>query len=260
MKTILIIALLVSFAMSTAVTNSCSKDKYCNSCDSSGNCTMCYSYGGKINPKKYNSTSKDCKVDRTQITDCKYYGTSGSTSTTYENTCIYCNGKTWLNITGTTYTCSDTPIETAKTTCNSTAITGCSQLICHKNGNTYTKACQIFSLGYEKGSGTATLNSTTQFGTTYYTNTATAGTIANCSMHYFATSTKCLQCDSGKSVANSETACTNYTADTNCRKLNSTGGCEYCNYEYYFDATTCKMRSNLITQTGIALAIMMFFN
>jgi len=161
--------------------------------------------------------------------------------------------KTYLNYTNTggVTACSNT-----KTT-SCTDISNCDLTVCWDTSGTVTSGCRWCKKNYSP-----TITSTNAAGATACTS---GNTITNCEtqMAYWdgsSTSAYCYICKSKYAVNANSNGCTGYTADSNCRKLQSSGtSCQTCWHSYYWNATVCKLASNLMSVAMIAFAAF-FFN
>merc|ERR1711874_335723 len=84
----------------------------------------------------------------------------------------------------------------------------------------------------------------------------TANNIINCSFHDIETKTvTCQSCNKGYAVKSDNTSCVSYSGDSACQKLQSDGkSCHECWWSYYWNATECKLNSNLMMLCLSALA------
>lgn len=244
----------------TIAAPSCTSANYCMACDSAtaNKCSACFNWmAGTLGPRYLNTTTYDCKSKFSTglVTDCKMYGELSSDALAAMS-CMMCDSKDYLNVaaSGTiAVSCSDTAQDT--TNCTST-ISNCQQTICAKAASTDTSAapiCFLCDSGY-KGSGT--------FNTIGYPSCASASNITNCDDYLSMTSSNdlCYTCDSDYAVASTQQSCVGYTADSNCRRLQSDGtNCHYCWHSYYWDTATCKLGSNMIVLGSLAMSILAFF-
>merc|ERR1712232_459679 len=199
------------------------------------------------------ATSYCANAASNAITDCKVYSGSNTTTISLQD-CIYCNSKTWLNLTDNATaasrlrTCSDTAIST--TTCAS-SISNCDQSMCFKSAaGAYTAGCRVCKSGYKGGTTAISGND----GTLGYT-TCVATTITNSDVGNPTNNAQAYFCKSGYAVSNAGTACTAFSTDSNCRQLGSTGAyCGTCWFAYYFTTTVCTLGTSLAAFAGIVLA------
>jgi len=173
-----------------------------------------------------------------------------SSADTAKNDCQWCNSKDYLNYDNTTSTttCSNTAIDTK---CTAT-ISNCGQTGCFKYSSTVAHTtCYMCDKGYVQSTKNATTNATT----------ACAATTAIGNCEYFSstdgTTIKCSTCKSDYAVKSDGSQCTSYSTDSNCRQLQSDGkNCHYCWYSYYWNTTTCKLRSALYFLGASAMAVL----
>merc|ERR1712232_183566 len=151
---------------------------YCmGNVDNATTCSSCFNWGKGGTIKARTLASSACaNAASNAITDCKVYSGSNTTTISLQD-CIYCNSKTWLNLTDNATaasrlrTCSDTAISTA--TCAS-SISNCDQSVCFKSAaGAYTAGCRVCKSGY-KGGTTAISGNDGTLG--YTTSVCTLGT------------------------------------------------------------------------------------
>jgi len=233
----------------------CAAASHCMGCtDDATTCFACFNWGsGKIGAKQL-ATNACANAVANTVTDCKYYkGTI--TATKSSSDCAVCNSKDWLNVVDNNtaasiaITCSDTATNT--TTCNA-KVSNCMQSLCYTAaGGTVTKGCAMCDKGYT-GSGT-------QVSTLGYTACSTTGVVTNCEYGLASDNTKCYSCKSDYAVASTDTSCTAFTTDSNCRKISSTW-CHECWHSYYFSSQKCTLAAKLFIYSGLIAAVLAFLN
>jgi len=108
--------------------------------------------------------------------------------------------------------------------------------------------------------GGATAITSSLHGIVGYT-TCVAATISNAGYSDPTDNTKVYTCDTGYAAANALTSCIAFTTDSNCRQLDSTNAyCLTCWHSYYFNAGVCVLKAGVVALSGLALALLAFFN
>merc|ERR1712113_108076 len=261
MRTFFITILALCLANYTlSAQGTCTKASRCNGCtddttSATSACSACFNWGagGDIGARQLSGTSCATAVAN-KVTDCKYYLNTISATKTI-NDCAVCDDKTWLNITDNNtaasiaITCSDTASNT--TTC-AAEVANCEQSLCFTStAGVVSVGCRACKEGYT-GSGT-------QISNVGYTACSTTGIIANCDYHMSSNNAQCYTCASDYAVASTNTSCTAFTTDSNCRKLSNTW-CSECWHAYYFENTTCILAGKLFVFSAFVVAVMTFLS
>jgi hypothetical protein len=203
-----------------------------------------------------------------KVTNCKWY--NGKIRWyKHIHDCGECNSKKWLTIADNATISSKaiTCVDTDQGNCNAN-VNNCTQNVCFTpTGGVATKGCALCASGYK---GDTQISAAAG----YYTTCVNTGIITSCSLANPIDATKCFECASGYAVASSETACTAYTTDANCRLLANGGWCAECKNQYYFNATTCTLDHNpassstsgtttsakIMAVCGLIMTLFFFFN
>jgi len=248
MKVLAIILIAMSVAHTYQV--SCAPANYCMGCSATvaNHCTSCFNWGsGTVGARAMATvnTVSNCIAARPTVlatTNCRFYESVATTATVKTSmNCGYCNKKYLaFNATTNAETCTDT------VTTGCTAIDNAAYTRCNTTGSTVTSGVYMCNSGYY-ASGTMV--------TAGYP-TCTSGSLANCDRAL--TATTCATCKSNFAVNTSNT-CTAFTTDSNCMALNSAGTCMTCWNAYYWNTTTCKLASSVLSVTLMAVAAF-FFN
>jgi len=213
--------------------------------DGNALCSTCHN--SNTNARVKGTDNLCTAVNANLVTDCAYFSNALTTTRT-ESDCQQCDSKDWLSVTVVatvpTILCSDTAAVTA--TC-STTVTNCDQSLCYTNTTT-TVGCMLCKSGYT-GTGAAVGPGLTSCATT---------TIANCDI---GRGTDCFKCNSGYAVTSTtNTTCTAYTGDSNCRKLGTGNAyCAECHWGYIFNLLVCESSAKLMAFSGLMMALF-FFN
>ena len=154
-----------------------------------------------------------------------------ATSTRAVDTCWECSTGLlhWLSATSTAACKEDTPI-------SCTRIANCSTTVCFETASAITAGCRLCKKNYS-GAGWETTNSS---GSASCTKT---NVISNCEYVFMTSSStwNCYSCVKTFAVTNSKLTCITYTADPNCRELDSSNiACYSCWHSYYWDTNVCK--------------------
>lgn len=249
MKVLAIILIAMSVAYTYQV--SCAPANYCMGCSATvaNHCTSCFDWGsGTVGARGMATVSSvsNCIAARPAAlatTNCKFYLTVNTSATAKTSmNCMWCNKK-YLAYNATT----------SAETCTDTVTTGCTAIANARFTRCNTSSTSVVTSGtYLCNSGYYASGTVVAAGYP----TCTSGSIANCDIAL--TSTACYTCKSKYAVSSTST-CAAFTTDSNCRQLNSAGTCEHCWDAYYWNTTTCKLASSVLSVTLMAVAAF-FFN
>jgi len=232
-------------------------------CSSNATCDACHSWAsGTIKPRELKSANCDTEYSST-ITNCKYYTGLENSTDIYANTCVECMSNSWLNVeyrdksvglvSNATYPgtakCAVSPLEAS--TC-SEMIANCQQNACIKitEDSAHHRQCMMCKKGYRGENGPMV-----RAGYQKCTNT---GLIANCDYHRqegSSTLESCFICKEYYAVSSDGKTCKAFSAIKDCRKLNSSGTCHWCNIGYYWAGAVCKLKTNLSGLNIIAISL-----
>lgn len=253
MKTFSVIALALCIAyISAAATSSCLKANFCMGCSNTvdNKCTACFNYGSKA---KIWSANK-CLVSRatSQVSNCLIYNSNSTTDVAASGTCQNCSGgkvivetKSATNVWSTVCSSSSTTkpsLTPFKCQSGSTRYTTTAA-----GATTYTASCMMCQKKYQPTGAAASVFSTC----------VTAISIANCSVGGVAVATiNCMYCNS-KYAVNDGNTCTAFTADSNCKQMNTASTCKVCWWAYIFDGTKCVKAASIISVAFFGLVALL---
>ena len=215
--------------------------------DTENKCDACYNFDDSvIAARAINDSAEDtnCQTllpDLLKVENCKRYSGTDTLSQTSQKleTCSICNTD-FLNFeynsgdsTNGTASCSNTAISSD---CNK--IDHCLTTICKRESetsSTYKSYCYYCKKNYYnyvvKGLEACVLG----------------GIIDSCAYYTSNTGSRlCYICDKNYAVNPDGLSCKSFSADPNCRQLNSNDECHYCWHSYYWANNGCTMFSNLI--------------
>merc|ERR1719215_1054594 len=231
--------------VSYSIAASCQAADYCMGCHqtTANSCTSCFNWGsGKVGARGRATANAldNCQAAQPTVlttANCKFYSGSALTTTTAKSSgnCSFCSKKyrVWT-------------VATSAETCTDTAASGCTAVANAEFTTCYVDTTTSSGAGAcKKGhypSGTVTNAGFP---------TCTKGEVANCD--YASGSATCSVCKSGYAV-NTSSTCTAFTTDKNCSSLFADSTCSTCWPAYYWNVSTCKLASSLISVSFLALA------
>jgi len=234
------------------------------------NCSACLNWEGKARVWVSNSAACGAVLSTTAITDCQVYdGNVLATASQYHpstSSCQRCK-KSYYNVSYPNVSTSNSTVS-----CSSSKGTGCTGTIdeCYQTKclaqysssvQYSSQFCSVCNDGYQPA-GSDIWNAGALkcvMGTTQ---------LPNCSRIQANTqqfnSPTCMTCHKDFAVGSASAGCVGYTADENCRALNTSTstyeGCISCFSAYYFSGSTCVLSSKLFAGLGFALLALLWFN